>query len=99
MNKIPAELVPARFSALVRSLYPELRELLASELAAGNIIVSVVRDVPHPGSIFVGLGTPFRDLPASLPAAVRRIPREAGSTRPEEIVAGPPLHTLAAPTK
>lgn len=99
MNKIPAELVPARFSALVRSLYPELRELLAGELAAGNIIVSVERDVPQPGGIFVGLGTPFRKLPAKLPAAVRRVPRETGSTRPEEIVAGPPIHTLAAPAK
>jgi hypothetical protein len=97
MNPILGQQVPARFAALVRSLYPELRELLARELAAGNVIVSAQRDVPQPGGIFVGLGTSFRALPPELPAVVRRVPRDASGTRHEEIVAGPPIHTLAAP--
>jgi hypothetical protein len=97
MHPIPYEQIPPRFSALVRSLYPELRDLLARELAAGNAIVGAHRNLPQAGGIFVELGMPFRALSPELPAAVRRLPREAGSARPEELTAGPPFHVLAAP--
>ena len=97
MNTILADQIPARFAALVRSLYPELRELLACELAAGNVIVAAHRDLPQAGGIFVGLASPFRTVPAVLPATVRRGPHETGHAWCDEIVAGPPFHTLAAP--
>ena len=51
-------------------LCPELAQLLATELAAGNKIVQTGCGLVKPDGVVVGLGKPFRAAPAVLPLGV-----------------------------
>ena len=56
-------------SALPR-LCPELRELLAAELAANNLVVECRAGLYAPDAVLILLSGPFRTTPSSLPAGV-----------------------------
>jgi hypothetical protein len=56
--------------AHIDRLCPELAELLAAELAAGNNIYETGSGWPRAESVMVSLAKPFLAGPASLPAGV-----------------------------
>jgi hypothetical protein len=61
---------PAPGSRTIEDLCPELRALVASELAAGNTIVEWGPSLYGHGGVLVLLAKPFRHAPPSLPDGV-----------------------------
>lgn len=59
-----------RYEPFLRDLRPELRQILESELAAGNEIGDCSRGWPEKASVIVALKKPFRKVTEARPAGV-----------------------------
>ena len=90
-----AQWVAARDRPALAKLHPDLRAILAAELAAGNEVIETGGGWPDADSVFVRLRDPFRTKPASLPTGIVYTEPNDPHWWKADYTSEAPRHTLA----